>query len=214
MNLGPRLAIQGTLSGVVFLSVFLFLVSAGFSFPPAPVLAAALVEKAIQVRAPSQEMDHAIQVPVNAPPSQVDGCAVSDRFPPAVLQWCELITAYASKHGLPPDLIAALIWQESGGQPEVISHSGAVGLMQVMPNDGPAASFMCINGPCFANRPSSAELKDPEFNIAYGARLLAGLYARSGDLREALKSYGPMSVGYSYADRVLALYQQYGAQAP
>lgn len=137
-------------------------------------------------------------------------CGVSARFPQKVQRWCGLITQYGKKHNLPPDLLAALILQESGGNPDAYSRSGAVGLMQVMPRDGLAASFMCVNGPCFADRPSTQELKDPEFNIAYGARMLAGLVKKTGSYREALKSYGPMNVGYYYADIVLNLFQRYG----
>ena len=137
-------------------------------------------------------------------------CLVSDQFPKKVLRWCDLISEHASQRGLPPDLVAALILQESGGNPAAYSQSGAVGLMQVMPKDGIAASFMCVGGPCFANRPSSSELKDPRFNISYGTKMLAGLVGRSGNLREGLKSYGPMDVGYYYADKVMGLYQRYG----
>ena len=121
-----------------------------------------------------------------------------------------MITAKAEQTGLAPDLIAALIWQESGGNPLAYSKSGAVGLMQVMPRDGLAANFTCTNGPCFASRPSIAELQDPEFNVDYGTGMLAGLVKHSGSLREALKAYGPMDVGYYYADKVLGIYQQYG----
>ena len=74
---------------------------------------------------------------------------MSRNYPENVLRWCELITQYGNEHGIDPDLLAALILQESGGNPTAYSHSGAVGLMQVMPNDGLAASFMCQNGPCF-----------------------------------------------------------------
>jgi hypothetical protein len=137
-------------------------------------------------------------------------CAVSTRFPPSILQWCGLITYYAGKRGLHPDLVAALIWQESGGKALAYSKNGAVGLMQVMPRDGISATFTCVNGPCFADRPSTHELQDPEFNINYGTRMLAGLVRRHGNVRDALKSYGPMSVGYYYADKVMGLYQQYG----
>jgi soluble lytic murein transglycosylase-like protein len=137
-------------------------------------------------------------------------CEVSTSFPEKVRQWCSLITEHADQNDLPPDLVAALIWQESGGDAQAYSHSGAVGLMQVMPRDGLAASFMCQNGPCFASRPTIAELKDPEYNISYGTRMLAGLRNRYDDLRKALKAYGPMDVGYSYADKVLKLYENYG----
>ena len=139
-------------------------------------------------------------------------CAISSSFPQDVRQWCDPIMFYALQYDLHPDLLAALIWQESGGNSEAYSRSGAVGLMQVMPRDGKAASFNCINGPCFADRPSTADLWDPEYNISYGAGLLADLRDRQGNLRDALKSYGPMNVGYSYADKVLGLFQQYGQQ--
>jgi hypothetical protein len=136
-------------------------------------------------------------------------CRVSNAFPDSILQWCELITRYADQNEFPPDLIAAVMLQESGGQHLAYSHSGAVGLMQVMPRDGIAQKFMCKNGPCFTSRPSISELEDPEFNISYGTRMLAGLNNRFGNIRDALKSYGPMDVGYSYADKVLAIFERY-----
>ncbi|WP_322508609.1 lytic transglycosylase domain-containing protein [Anaerolinea sp.] len=142
--------------------------------------------------------------------SSSDGnCEVSPRFPEAVYRWCDLITHYANENGLDPDLVAALIVQESGGKPDAYSRSGAVGLMQVMPRDGIAASFRCVNGPCFASRPSMVELYDPEFNIRYGTRMLAGLISKRGSVRDGLMAYGPMNVGYSYADKVLAIYERF-----
>jgi soluble lytic murein transglycosylase-like protein len=142
--------------------------------------------------------------------SDAESCEISPDFPQKVRRWCELIEQYARQHQLPPDLLAALIWQESGGNPSAYSRSGAVGLMQVMPRDGIARTFQCPNGPCFAKRPTIAQLKDPEFNIEYGARMLANLVRRQGSLRDALKAYGPMDVGYYYADKVLGIYQKYG----
>lgn len=79
--------------------------------------------------------------------------------------------------------------------------------MQVMPRDGIAAGFICINGPCFANRPSIEELQDPKFNIMYGSEMLAGLIREHG-LREGLRLYGPKDVGYYYSDIVLNLYKK------
>ncbi len=139
----------------------------------------------------------------------VEACRVNTGFPDSILQWCSTITRHAEQNDLSPDLIAALILQESGGDHLAFSHSGAVGLMQVMPRDGIAAGFMCVNGPCFASRPTIQELQDPEFNISYGTRFLASLLSRHGNIRDALKSYGPMDVGYGYADKVLAIYDRY-----
>jgi hypothetical protein len=133
------------------------------------------------------------------------GCSISRSYPESIRQWCEDIERYAQENGLDPNLVSALMLQESAGQPDAYSKSGAVGLMQVMPRDGKASTFMCPNGPCFANRPSMQELFDPKFNISYGTRLLASLIENYGDLREALKAYGPKDVGYYYADLVLGI---------
>lgn len=127
-------------------------------------------------------------------------------FPEKIRTWCQLVESHSERTGLEPNLIAAVILVESGGKAEVISPSGAVGLMQVMPSDGIAASFMCINGPCFANRPTIEELKDPAFNVEYGTNMLSGLINQYG-LRDGLAKYGPGDVGYWYADKVIGVYQ-------
>jgi hypothetical protein len=142
-------------------------------------------------------------------PQASSGCSLSASFPDSVRRWCDYLERYAAENGLDPNLIASVMLQESGGDPDATSHSGAVGLLQVMPRDGIAASFQCINGPCFASRPSMAELYDPEFNIRFGVGMLAGLLNRHGDVRETLRSYGPGDAGYSYADKVLAIYERY-----
>ena len=136
-------------------------------------------------------------------------CAISSAYPENIQRWCEQITRESREHNIDANLIAAVMLQESGGNPDAYSKSGAVGLMQVMPRDGLAANFQCKNGPCFAARPSMAELYDPGFNVDYGARMLAGLIERKGAVREALFSYGPMDMGYRYADIVLGLYNRY-----
>ena len=137
------------------------------------------------------------------------GCSISQKFPHSVQQWCELIERYAAENGLDPNLISAVMLQESGGQADAYSKSGAVGLLQVMPRDGLAASFMCVNGPCFADRPSINELYDPETNVSYGANMLSGLIKRYGNIRDALKAYGPKDVGYYYADIVLGIFNSH-----
>jgi len=137
--------------------------------------------------------------------SPTGSCEFFDRYPSKTQPWCRLIEQAASSYGVDALLIASVMLQESGGQPEILSSSGAVGLMQVMPRDGIAADFQCINGPCFASRPSIEELKDPAFNVDYGVRMLTGLIEKHGDIREALKSYGPYDVGYRYADQVLTI---------
>lgn len=136
-------------------------------------------------------------------------CTLSARYPETIRQWCGLIEKYAAETGVPAALVASVMLQESGGDPEAYSHSGAVGLLQVMPRDGLAAEFQCVNGPCFSSRPTIEELRDPEYNIAFGTRMLSGLINKTGNVREALFRYGPIDMGYSYADRVLAIWDNY-----
>ena len=131
---------------------------------------------------------------------------LSVKYPQSIQKWLGEIEYSADKFGLDPNLIAAVMLQESGGQPTVISTSGAVGLMQIMPRDGIASSFICGDNPCFKNRPSINDLLDPNYNIDFGTRLLSGLLKTTGSTRNALKAYGPMDVGYYYADIVLSIY--------
>jgi soluble lytic murein transglycosylase-like protein len=81
-------------------------------------------------------------------------------------------------HAVPPDLIRAVIQQESGFNPKAISRAGAIGLMQVMPYTAPRVGL------------TEADLWHPAKNILAGARLLAALlrYYR-GDLISTLVGY-------------------------
>jgi soluble lytic murein transglycosylase-like protein len=192
MRNGPALVIRGTLIGSLLVIILCWLSTAHIQTQSGTGVAYAA--------SPSLNS--------NQPASPTE-CQVSSSYSQNILQWCEMITTTATQYGLSPDLIAAVILQESGGDAFAYSHSGAVGLMQVMPRDGMAASFECPNGPCFASRPTIEELQDPAFNLEFGTRMLAGLLGRYGNLRDALKAYGPMDVGYTYADKVLAIYENY-----
>jgi len=199
MNRVTLAILPGLIVGCLFLVVFTRWIAS-----PNLTVQAAGEEVAIVTPTPAPDLE------AETASESGDGeCSISSRFPEKVRRWCDLIERYATEYGLDPNLIAAVILQESGGNPEAYSKSGAVGLMQVMPRDGIAANFMCKNGPCFASRPSMEELFDPEFNIAYGTRMLAGLIQRTGDIREALRAYGPINVGYYYADIVLRIYETY-----
>ncbi|NMC14044.1 MAG: lytic transglycosylase domain-containing protein [Chloroflexi bacterium] len=201
MEKAASLVFPGAILGSIVVGFLGFFITAGVSYPGIASSPAAENIAFVDVN------NHNSRTLVQSPEIK---CEVSRQFPKSVSKWCATITKYAKQYHLPPDLIAAMVWQESGGNPKAYSSSGAVGLMQIMPSDGIAASFMCSGGACFANRPSMAQLMDPEFNIKYGARMLAGLVKKHGGYREALKAYGPMDSGYYYADKVLSIYKRYG----
>jgi soluble lytic murein transglycosylase-like protein len=83
---------------------------------------------------------------------------------------------WADTYGLPRELVSAVIETESGWNPRAVSHAGAVGLMQLMPDT--AVMFRV------ENRFDIAE------NIRGGVAYLAWLMSRcGGDWRLILASY-------------------------
>ena len=87
-----------------------------------------------------------------------------------------LIAKHAGQNGLPPELVRAVIRQESDGNPRDVSHAGAQGLMQLMPEE--------------IQELGVTDAFDPEQNIAAGTRLLAGLLKQyKGDTPLALAAY-------------------------
>ena len=161
------------------------------------------------VSASPENNDELIMTTIEKSEEKFPSCNVSSSYPNEIQHWCDLIELNSSTYALDPNLIAAVMLQESGGNQDAYSSSGAVGLMQIMPRDGIAANFMCINGPCFSNRPGMDELFNPELNVDYGSRMLANLFEKYGNWSDALKAYGPMDVGYHYADIVLSIVDNY-----
>jgi soluble lytic murein transglycosylase-like protein len=106
----------------------------------------------------------------------------------AVKELRPLITIAANRHGLDPDLVAAVVEAESSGNPTAASRAQAYGLMQVRV---PTARDM-------ARRDVTVEeLFDPILNLDLGCRYLSLMRARyGGDLRLALMAYnaGPGKV--------------------
>jgi soluble lytic murein transglycosylase-like protein len=101
------------------------------------------------------------------------------------------IRATAQNNGLSPDLLNAVIRQESAFVPCAISPKGALGLMQLMPQ---TAMILGVKDPF-----------DPRQNIHGGARYLGQLLERyGGNLRLALSAY---NAGPSQTDK-------YGAVPP
>ena len=87
-----------------------------------------------------------------------------------------LVRRTALRHKVDPDLIYAVIRQESNFDPFAVSHKGALGLMQLMPDT--AARF------------GVKDIFDPAENVDGGVRLLRYLLDRyEGDRIRALAAY-------------------------
>jgi len=197
-----RFIILAILSGIAFILLSATLLSKPFESVEASADTNALTESILKVEGRNESGS-------NQTIDENHNCILPSSYPDSIQQWCPIIEEFSLKYEIDMNIIAAVVLQESGGQSDAYSASGAVGLMQIMPKDGIAENFQCINGPCFQNRPSMNELYNPEFNIEYGSKMLSNLYRKYGNWRDALKSYGPMDVGYYYADIVLDIQNNY-----
>src|SRR6266542_2134584 len=164
--------------------------------PPAPAGPAAPAESP-PAPAPAQ----AAPAPTPEPtPEVAQPLPGAQPFIPEVERWRGLVrplVAEARAQGrlegpasrLNEDLVLAVIEQESGGDPNAESWSGALGLMQLMPE-----SFAWIMGlhdwGQDVSDVSHDTIRDPEANLRAGVRFLAAvLEEQSGSVYWALASY-------------------------
>lgn len=91
-----------------------------------------------------------------------------------------IIEREALGYGLPPALVDAVMAVESGYNPAAVGMDGEIGLMQVMPA---TARMLGFTG-------TVAQLVDPQVNIHYGTKYLAGAWRlASADLCTATMKY-------------------------
>ena len=109
------------------------------------------------------------------------------------LAYWDALQAEGQRRGLDPYLLASITRQESGFEPSTVSNAGAVGLMQIMPEE--AARIAAAGELGSVTR---EDLFDPEKNIAVGAAEYAQkLAAMNGQHTLAIASYnaGEEAVG-------------------
>ncbi|WP_397543169.1 transglycosylase SLT domain-containing protein [Roseovarius salis] len=96
-------------------------------------------------------------------------------------QYLTMAKAAAQRHGVPQDLFLRLVQQESAWNAKALSHKGAIGLAQLMPD---TAARLGVNP------------HDPYQNLDGGARYLAQQYRTFRSWRLALAAYnaGPRAV--------------------
>lgn len=111
---------------------------------------------------------------------------ISDRINSIVVKYIDnksydnIIMQHATTHGIDPLLVKAVMKTESNFNPRALSHKGAQGLMQLMPD---TARFMNVRDPF-----------DPEDNIKGGTRYLKyldGIFAGNTELILAAYNAGP-----------------------
>ncbi len=116
-----------------------------------------------------------------------------------------LIDQAASRHGLDPALLKAVVQAESSGRAKVTNQKGATGLMQLMPE---TAAEMGVQ-----------DATDPAENLEGGAKYLSNLMKQyDGDTEKALAAYnfGPGNVakGKPLPKETQAYVQKIMAQLP
>jgi hypothetical protein len=152
-------------------------------------------------------------------------CAINPRWPDSIQQWCIPITFYSRQNNIDPDRYAALMVQESWGNPNALSSTCAFGLGQVMPSDGKGfiltnsddeQYFQCDlengtfeaykkyydngrGGYFFENRATIADMKaDPNYAIESGTSIYGQYFHNNGNSDwNAAYYYG----GPGYGDR-------------
>jgi LysM repeat protein len=100
-----------------------------------------------------------------------------------------LIAREAERHGVPAGLALALAWQESGWQQGVVSHAGAIGVMQLLPSTAEWVGDAMLG--------TAVDPHHLEQNVRAGVRLLAHYLDRyDGNRALALAAYyqGPTAV--------------------
>jgi soluble lytic murein transglycosylase len=109
------------------------------------------------------------------------------------LRYEQIVRGHARNYHLDPALLAAVIYQESKFKADARSDSGAIGLMQLLPNT--AQGIAVHTG---GTRFRTSDLYDPEINVRYGAWYLRHLLEKYGDERIALAAY---NAGQDNVDR-------------
>ena len=122
-------------------------------------------------------------VSLDPDPVYIPGLPEDDVFTPNATNATHLSIArlMAQKHNIPVDLFLRLIQQESGWNEKAVSHKGAIGLTQLMPE---TAKLLGVDP------------YDVRQNLDGGARYLVTQYKRFRNWRLALAAYnaGPEAV--------------------
>jgi N-acetylmuramoyl-L-alanine amidase len=124
-----------------------------------------------------------------------------------------MIVEEAERYGVPAAFALAVAWQESGWRQEVVSHAGAIGVMQLMPATAEWIGEAMLGTP--------VDSRDARQNVRAGVRLLAHYLDRyDGDRELVLAAYyqgqtaadrhGVYPVSRSYIASITSLVRLFG----
>lgn len=101
--------------------------------------------------------------------------------------YAEMVAAHARANGVPEALVHRVIMRESRYQPHLVGRGGTIGLMQI--------KLATARGVGYTG--DAAGLRDPNTNLTYAVKYLAGAYrAANGDHARAVRYFAG---GYYYA---------------
>lgn len=102
-------------------------------------------------------------------------------------EYAEIVAMHARANGVPEALVHRVIMRESRYQPGLVGHGGTIGLMQI--------KLATARGVGYTG--DAAGLRDPNTNLTYAVKYLAGAYrAANGDHARAVRYFAG---GYYYA---------------
>ena len=108
----------------------------------------------------------------------------------------EMIDDIAVRSGVDPNIVKAIIMEESGGNPNAVGDNGeSIGLMQIQPKHHKKRM----------EELGIVSLFDPQENVILGCSILSDLYDKYGNYEDALSVYnsGNAEDGKAYAERIL-----------
>ena len=120
-------------------------------------------------------------------------------------EYAEMVAAQAQANGVPEALVHRIIMRESRYQPHLIGRGGTIGLMQI--------KLATARGLGYTG--DAAGLRDPNTNLTYAVKYLAGAYhAANGDHDRAIRYFAG---GYYYVakqQRQRAMVQEASFEPP
>lgn len=144
---------------------------------PVVLAAARRARKAARKSAPAAAPARTRPAPAAATPAGRRGWVQADLSRDQVRR---LVVATARRLGVPPQLALAIAWQESGWQQRRVSSTGALGVMQVMPDTGRWMRW-------YVGR--RLHLRDTRDNVLAGVMTIKVLRANTARDRHAIAAY-------------------------